>query len=80
MVGATLGMSMAGVVGTCAVTQVRGMLCDTSPALVAIAAARAVWAASEFVVPPGLAAKVEACVLRGHKLSPDQLSSELLAG
>jgi hypothetical protein len=73
-------MSLAEMVGTCTVTGVRGMVCDTSPALVAIAAVRAVWAASGFVPGPALAERVEACVVRGHKLSVDQLSLELLAG
>ena len=79
-VGADLGMSLCGASGMCAVTQVRGMICDTSPALVAIAAARAVWAAAGFTPPSALAARVESCVLRGHKLLPDQLSSEWAAG
>jgi hypothetical protein len=79
-IGAALGLSLCGAVGRCAVTNVRGTVCDTSPALVAIAAARAVWAAAGFEPPAALAARVESCVLRGHKLSPEQLGSELAAG
>ena len=80
VVGAGLGLALSGTGGTCTVTQVRGMDCDTSPAGVAIAAARAVWAVVGFTPSAELAARVEACVLRGHKLSPDELVAELLVG
>lgn len=78
LTGAEVGMSVARVTGACVITQVRGMDCDTSPGVVAVAAARAVWAAAGFVPPARLAALVESCVLRGHEMSLDEFITELL--
>jgi hypothetical protein len=56
---------------------VHGMVCDTSPALVALAAMRAVWAVLEFAPSEPLIASVECCITRGHQLSPEALRVEL---
>lgn len=54
------------------------MVVDTSPALVAIAAIQAVWAACSCVPSAEQNARLEALVLRSHKLSVGQLKAELL--
>ncbi len=77
--GAALGYSLSGASGACVITHVRGMVCDTSPTLVAIAAIRAIWIATEFSPLANLASRVESCVMRGHSLSLDDLKAELLA-
>ena len=77
--GAGLGISLSGASGAFVITHVRGMICDTSPTLVAIAAIRAIWIATEFSPLANLASRVESCVMRGHSLSLDDLKAELLA-
>lgn len=77
--GAALGYSLSGESGACVIMHVRGMVCDTSPTPVAIAAIRAIWTATGFTPLAALTARVESCVLRGHRLSLDELKSELLA-
>jgi hypothetical protein len=75
--GVALGLELASTSGQCIVTRVHGMVCDTSPGLVAIAGIRAAWAAVSFTPDPSLAEAVEACVLRGHRVSPEALNAEL---
>jgi hypothetical protein len=75
--GVTLGLELAGASGRCVVTRVHGMVCDTSPGLVALAGVRAAWAAVSFTPAPPLAEAVERCVLRGHQLSLGSLRAEL---
>lgn len=75
--GVPLGMELAAKTGCCKLIRVRGMTCDTSPALVAIAAMRAVWTATGFEPSIELAERAEECVLAGHRLSLDQLADRL---
>lgn len=77
--GAALGLELAGAAVGLAVTRVHGMVCDTSPGLVAIAAVRAAWGAVGFAPDRSLADAVEGCIGRGHRLSPEALRTELLA-
>jgi hypothetical protein len=77
MDGVVLGLELAGASGDCIVTRVHGMVCDTSPGLVAIAGVRATWAAASFHPEPMLAEAVEDCILRGHRLSPAAVRAEL---
>jgi len=77
--GAAIGMELAGACGSCLIARVHGMACDTSPGLVMIAAVRGAWAAIPFAPGATLAEAVEACILRGHQLSPEEIRTELLA-
>ena len=75
--GAALGMELAAKTGCCNLIRVRGMVCDTSPALVAIAAIRAVWTAVAFKPAPERTDEMEKCILSGHALSMEELASRL---
>jgi hypothetical protein len=77
--GATLGLDLAGAGGQCSITRVHGMVCDTSPGVVAIAAIRAVWTVLGFVPSRSLSAAVESCITRGHQMSVEALGAELTA-
>jgi len=76
--GARLGMEVAKVSGFCHLTQIRGMICDTSPALVAIAAMQAVWIAVNFEPTTELTAQIETCIVEGHRLSLDELRTAIV--
>ena len=76
--GAALGLELADGTGRCSITSVHGMPCDTSSALVLLAAVRAVWAALAFAPNEVLASAVEGCITRGHQLSADAVRAELL--
>ncbi len=75
--GVVLGLELAGASGYCVVTRIHGMICDTSPGLMAIAGVRAAWAAASFIPEPTLAEIVEVCILRGHQLSPAAVRAKL---
>jgi hypothetical protein len=77
--GATLGLDLAGAGGQCSITRVHGMVCETSPGIVAIAAIRAVWTVLGFVPSRPLSAAVESCITRGHQMSVEALGVELTA-
>ncbi len=77
--GAALGLELAGETGHCSITSVHGMPCDTSPAIVVLAAMRAVWAALAFAPSELLGAAVEDCITRGHRLSMDAVRAELVS-
>ena len=76
--GAALGLELAGGAGRCSITSVHGMVCDTSPGVVALAAMRAAWAAVAFAPSEPLAAAVEGCITRGHQLSPEAVREALV--
>lgn len=75
--GVALGLELARAPGRCTITRVHGMVCDTNPTLVAIAAVRAVWAAVSFDPDEATAQKIESCILRGHQMTPADLRREL---
>jgi hypothetical protein len=77
--GAALGLELAGAAGLCRITSVHGMVCDTSPGVVTLAAARAVWAAVGFLPAEPLSTAVEGCIARGHQLSADATRASLVA-
>ena len=71
--GATWALEIAGVRASCAVTRIHGMPCDTNPTLVAIAAARAVWTALQFIPDEAVAARVEESILASHRMAEGRL-------
>jgi hypothetical protein len=75
--GAAAGAALSGRCGGWVVVGVRGMVCDTSPGVVALAAARA---ACGFEPPPTLAALAEELVPQGHRLSAAEMAGTLLTG
>jgi hypothetical protein len=76
--GAGLGLELAQETGRCSITSLHGMVCDTSSAIVVLAAVRAVWAALAFVPNELMAKAIEGCISRGHQLSVDAVQMELL--
>ena len=77
--GTAVGLELAGATGRCEITGVHGMVCDTSPGVVALAAVRAAWAACGFEPDEALVAAVEGCVDRGHQFARDAILAELVA-
>lgn len=77
--GVDLGRQLAGYCGGFVVTQIKGMCVDTSPVLVAIAAARAVWAAVGFAPSQELGVAVEEAITAGHRTTLQGLTQVLHA-
>lgn len=77
--GAELGMDLASVTGMCRITSMHGMICDTCPGVVALAAIRAVWTAVSFTPNGLLTAALESCITRSHSLTVDAIRAELFA-
>ena len=71
--GATWALEIARARASCAVTRIDGMPCDTNPTLVAIAAARAVWTALQFIPDEAMAARVEQSIISSHRVSEGRL-------
>jgi hypothetical protein len=75
--GACVGAKLANRSGSFTISRVHGMECDTSPALVAIAAVRAVWLALPFSPNDELVKCVEGLITRGHELGVAEVKKKL---
>ena len=80
IVGAAWALEIAGARVLCRITAINGMHNDTNPTVVAIAAARAVWAATAFRPSDDLRKQVDDAVLASHAVSEDEIGLPPITG
>jgi hypothetical protein len=73
--GAQLALKLCGSDCAYQIVSVHGMVVDTKPTTVAIAAMRAVWDAECFEPPVELESKLHTAILRSDELRPEDLES-----